>query len=77
MNEAHEEMVEMALAADREAALRDVFAASAMSALVTRLSHADMIDVLRGYTSEAPFRVGGAAYVFADAMLKARKVVGA
>lgn len=60
--EAHQEQqkaVEAALAADREAALRDVFAAAALSALIGKLSDIDSIPVH--------------AYRYADAMLAARK----
>jgi len=51
--------VEAALAADREAALRDVFAASALGALIA-------IHCPVHSTAEE-------AYLYADAMMKARK----
>jgi hypothetical protein len=59
-DEARDAAVEEALKADRESALRDVFACSAMAALISR-----------GETSGYVIRE---AYAFADAMMVARKV---
>ena len=54
--------VEEALAADREATLRDVFAAAALSALVGRYDREDSIVA-----------IARAAYLYADNMLAVRK----
>jgi hypothetical protein len=59
-----EAMVERALAADREAALRDVFAASALGALLT----------VPGYDHPAnATTLAQRAYHYADTMLDERK----
>jgi hypothetical protein len=55
----HQEMVEAALAADREASLRDMFASAALAALATWGGDRDL--------------VARRAYSYADAMMKARK----
>lgn len=59
-----QEVVEAALAADREAALRDVFAASALGALIVQEGRNYRLD---------PHTVALKSYVYADAMLAARK----
>lgn len=57
---ARQDMVEAALKADREAALRDMFAAAALSGIVAK----------GGWSKENAARI---AYEHADAMLTARK----
>jgi hypothetical protein len=52
------EMVDAALAADREASLRDMFAAAALAGVVPHFSYKDAAKE---------------AYFYADAMLAARK----
>jgi hypothetical protein len=58
-----QQAVEAALEADREKALRDVFATAALGALISR-SH---------YTSGDTNFIAERSYDFADAMMKARK----
>lgn len=60
----HQKAVEAALAADREAALRDVFAAAALSALVAN------------YPRDMFLSVADWSYKYADAMLTKRKDAG-
>ena len=60
-DDARDAAVESALKADREAALRDVFACSAMGALIAQ----GAVD--------AEWQIAQAAYGYADAMLAARK----
>lgn len=60
-HENEQKMVEAALAADREAALRDVFATAALPVLMERHVHAPRLAVI-----EEAFR-------WADAMLASRK----
>lgn len=64
-HEDEQKMVEKALAADREAALRDVFAAAALGALVVQEGRNYRLD---------PGILASKSYVYADAMLEARKV---
>jgi hypothetical protein len=58
--------VEAALAADREAALRDVFAATALGAMIASAPLCDRSHINKRVWA-------GVAYDWADAMLKARK----
>jgi hypothetical protein len=66
--------VEAALAADREAALRDVFAAAAMASMVQRLDDNALRDLMRMQTGFSDhWSMFRAAYFCADGMLLARK----
>lgn len=58
------EAVEAALAADREAALRDVFATAALGAFLCAPGH---------YAANDPTSVAQRAYHYADAMVEERK----
>lgn len=65
MDDAQQAAVEAALAADREAALRDVFAASALAAIIAEGGSY--------FTPTQQAMQADRAYEYADAMLKARK----
>jgi hypothetical protein len=65
LEEVQHEAVEKALAADREASLRDMFAAAALGAMLA--------DRSRCTDDWWPLDIARHTYTYADAMLQARK----